>query len=467
MADKKYEINMCEGAILPKMLRFTIPLMLSSVLQLLFNAADVVIVGQFAGDDSLGAVGCTGSLVNLLTNLFIGLSVGSNVMAARHYGAKQDDRLGRTVHTSMCVALLGGVILTAVGVIFSGDLLTLMDTPPEQLGKATLYLRIYFAGATVSLIYNFGSALLRAVGDTKRPMIYLALSGVVNVLLNLIFVIVFEMDVAGVAIATVISQAMSAVLVVRCLMKEKGAFKLIPSRLRIDLKELSMILRVGFPAGIQGCIFSMSNVVIQSSVNGFGNIVVAGNSAAMNLEGFCWVSMNAFHHATLSFMSQNYGAGRSERMGRILRCGLICVTVTGLVFGLLEVIFSRQLLGIYTSSPEVIEAGVTRLMYIASIYFTCGVMDVMVGALRGVGYSVMPMIVSLVGVCGVRLVWIATVFGIEQYHRVETVYISYPISWIATFLVHVVTYFAVRKRVLARMSGRTTGPEAAASGETK
>ena len=461
MADKKYEIDMCEGAILPKMLRFTIPLMLSSVLQLLFNAADVVIVGQFAGDDSLGAVGCTGSLVNLLTNLFIGLSVGSNVMAARHYGAKQDDRLEKTVHTSICVALIGGLVLTAVGMIFSGDLLTLMDTPPEQLGKATLYLEIYFGGATMSLVYNFGSALLRAVGDTKRPMMYLAFSGVVNVLLNLVFVIVFDMDVAGVATATVISQAMSAILVVRCLIREKGPFRLVIKKLGVDRKELLMILRVGFPAGIQGCIFSLSNVVIQSSVNGFGNVVVAGNSAAMNLEGFVWVSMNAFHHATLSFTSQNYGAGRSDRIGKILRCGLLCVTVTGVVFGILEYTFSRPLLGIYTSSPEVIDAGVRRLMFIATVYFTCGIMDVMVGAIRGLGYSVMPMIVSLAGVCGVRLVWIATVFGIEEYHRVETVYVSYPISWVFTFIVHTVTYFAVRKRVLARMSAgrRTTGTQ--------
>lgn len=454
MADKKYEIDMCEGAILPKMLRFTIPLMVSGILQLLFNAADIVIVGQFAGDDSLGAVGCTSSLINLITNLFIGLSVGSNVMAARHYGAKQDELLSRTVHTSMVVAVVGGIILTVVGTVFSGDLLALMGTPPEQLGKATLYLQIYFGGIIATLIYNFGSALLRAVGDTKRPMIYLGVSGVVNVILNVIFVVVFEMDVAGVAIATVLSQCMSAFLVVRCLMKEKGAIRFTFKKIGVDFKELKQIMIVGFPAGLQGCIFSFSNVVIQSSVNGFGNTVVSGNSAAMNLEGFVYVAMNSFHHATLSFMSQNYGAGKAERMGKILRWGLICVTITGLGLGLFEVLCGRVLLGIYTPSEAVIDAGMKRLYYIGTIYCTCGMMDVMVGAMRGIGYSFMPMIVSLVGVVGVRLVWIATVFPIPEYHLVETIYVSYPISWIATFLVHVVTYFAVRKKVMARITGK-------------
>ena len=454
MADKKYEIDMCEGAILPKMLRFTVPLMLSGILQLLFNAADVVIVGKFAGDDSLGAVGCTGSLINLITNLFIGLSVGSNVMAARHYGAKQDEGLSKTVHTSIVVAVIGGVILTIIGTVFSGDLLALMDTPPEQLGKATLYLQIYFGGIIASLVYNFGSALLRAVGDTKRPMMYLAFSGVVNVILNIIFVVVFEMDVAGVAIATVISQCMSAFLVIRCLMKEKGAIRLELKKLGVDRKELRMIVQVGLPAGLQGCIFSFSNVIIQSSVNSFGNVVVAGNSAAMNLEGFVYVAMNSFHHATLSFMSQNFGAGKAERMGKILKWGLICVTVTGLGLGMFEFLCGRMLLGIYTSSPAVIDAGMRRLLYIATIYFTCGTMDVMVGALRGLGYSFMPMIVSLTGVCGVRLVWIAIVFNMERYHMVETVYVSYPISWIITTLIHVVTYLVVRRRVMARITGR-------------
>lgn len=453
MARGQYKMDMCEGPILTKMLRFSLPLMLSSILQLLFNAADVVVVGKFAGDNSLGAVGCTGSLVNLLVNLFIGLSVGANVMAARHFGAKQDDKLSQTVHTSMVISVISGLILTIVGIVFAKDLLELMDTPTELLDLAALYLRIYFGGMVANLIYNFGSALLRAVGDTKRPMIYLTIAGVVNVLLNLLFVIVFKLDVAGVAIATVISQCISAFLVVRCLMKETGGIRLELRKLAINRRELIEIAKVGLPAGFQGCIFSLSNVIIQSSVNGFGRIVVSGNSAALNLEGFVYVSMNAFHHATLSFMSQNYGAGRTDRMKKILLSGIACVTVTGAVLGGLEVIFGNRLLYIYTSNPDVVAAGQIRLLYICTLYFTCGLMDVMVGAMRGLGYSVMPMIVSLAGVCGVRLIWIATVFTMPEYHMVESVYVAYPISWIVTFLIHFACYLAVRKKAMKRCGG--------------
>lgn len=453
MARGQYKMDMCEGPILTKMLRFSLPLMLSSILQLLFNAADVVVVGKFAGDNSLGAVGCTGSLVNLLVNLFIGLSVGANVMAARHFGAKQDDKLSQTVHTSMVISVISGLILTIVGIVFAKDLLELMDTPTELLDLAALYLRIYFGGMVANLIYNFGSALLRAVGDTKRPMMYLTIAGVVNVALNLLFVIVFKLDVAGVAIATVISQCISAFLVVRCLMKETGGIRLELRKLAINRREFIEIAKVGLPAGFQGCIFSLSNVIIQSSVNGFGRIVVSGNSAALNLEGFVYVSMNSFHHATLSFMSQNYGAGKTDRMKKILMSGILCVTVTGVVLGGLEVLFGKQLLYIYTSNPDVVAAGQTRLLYICTLYFTCGLMDVMVGAMRGLGYSVMPMIVSLAGVCGVRLIWIATVFTMPEYHMVESVYVAYPISWIVTFLIHFACYLAVRKKAMKRCGG--------------
>ena len=438
---------MCEGAVLPKMLRFTVPLMLSSILQLLFNAADVVVVGKFAGDDALAAVGCTGSLINLLTNLFMGLSVGANVMAARHYGAKQEDELKKSVHTSMVLSLLGGMILTVVGVLFTEGILGLMKTPDEVLPLAALYLRIYFCGMIPNMVYNFGSAILRAVGDTRRPMYFLTLAGVVNVILNLIFVICFHMGVSGVAIATVISQTISAVLVVICLMKEKGAIKLILKELKIDKKELIAVLRIGIPAGMQGCIFSLSNVVIQKSVNGFGKITVSGNSAAMNLEGFVYVSMNAFHQATLSFMSQNYGAGRYDRLKKILVSGLLCVTAVGLTLGNVEFFLGRTLLGIYSSSESVIDAGVVRLSIICTSYFLCGLMDVMVGALRGIGYSFIPMIVSLCGVCGIRLVWLFTVFEIPEYHLVQTVYISYPISWFVTFAIHLGSYIRLRKKI--------------------
>lgn len=445
-SNKKYEIDMCNGPILGKMLMFAVPLMLSSMLQLLFNAADVVVVGKFAGDNSLAAVGCTGSLINLLINLFVGLSVGANVMAARHYGAKQEDELSKTVHTAIMLAIIGGAILTVVGMVFTGPILKLMSTPEPVLPLATLYLRIYFGGMLANMIYNFGSAILRAVGDTRRPMYYLSFAGVVNVILNLIFVIVFKLDVAGVAIATVISQCISAILVIRCLIREKGAIHLDIKALRVDRKEFSNILRIGIPAGLQGCVFSLSNVVIQSSINGFGETVVSGSAASSNLEGFVYVAMNSFYQATLSFISQNFGAGRFSRIKRVMLCGLGCVTVAGLALGNLEVAFGRKLLSIYTSSPEVIEAGMIRMRINNTLYCLCGMMDVMVGVLRGIGYSVMPMIVSLVGACGTRLLWIATVFQIERFHRIETVYIAYPISWFLTFMVHFICFLVVRRK---------------------
>ena len=423
-------MNMCEGSILPKMLKFAVPLMLSSILQLLFNAADVVVVGKFAGDNALAAVGCTGSLINLLCNLFIGLSVGANVMVARHYGAKQEDELKKSVHTAMLLSVIGGLILMFVGVLFTEGILGLMNTPEEVLPLAALYLRIYFLGMIPNMVYNFGSAVLRAVGDTRRPMYFLSLAGVVNVILNLIFVIKFEMGVAGVAIATVISQTISATLVVICMMKEKGAIKLILKDLRIDRKELLSILRIGLPAGMQGCIFSLSNVVIQKSINGFGSTTVSGSSAASNLEGFVYVSMNSFHQATLSFMSQNYGAGRYDRLKKITFGGLFCVMITGLTLGNLEFFLGRPLLSIY-----------------------------MVGALRGLGYSFVPMIVSLCGVCGIRLVWLFTIFEIPEFHKIEMVYISYPISWTATFAIHFTSYLVIKRKLDRRVSNIPALPD--------
>ena len=447
MKQKTYSMDMCEGAVMPKMLKFAVPLMLSSILQLLFNAADVVVVGKFAGDNALAAVGCTGSLINLLINLFMGLSVGANVMVARHFGAKQEDKLKKSVHTSMFISVLGGILLTAVGVLFTEGILGLMETPEDVLPLAALYLRIYFMGMVPNMIYNFGSAILRAIGDTKRPMYFLTLAGIINVCLNLLFVICFEMGVAGVATATVIAQTISAVLVVICLMREKGAIRLILKDLKIDKKELLAILRIGLPAGMQGCIFSLSNVIIQKSVNGFGSITVSGNSAAANLEGFVYVSMNAFHQATISFMSQNYGAGRYDRLKKIVISGLLCATAVGMTFGNLEYFLGSTLLGIYTSSENVIAAGLVRMSIICTTYFLCGIMDVMVGVLRGVGYSFVPMIVSLCGVCGVRLTWLFTVFEMEEYHKVETVYISYPISWLFTFLIHLISYLVINKKM--------------------
>ena len=441
---------MCEGPILPKLLKFAIPLMLSSILQLMFNAADVVVVGRFAGDNSLAAVGCTGSLINLLINLFVGLSVGTNVMAARHYGAKQVHELHATIHTSITIAIGGGVVLTFVGVLFTKGILELMGTPEAVLPLAALYLRIYFLGMVSNMLYNFGSAVLRAVGDTRRPMYYLFVAGVINVVLNLVFVIVLKMDVAGVALATIISQTVSAGLVLKCLITSKTDIRLVLKDLGIDKRELKNIVRIGIPAGLQGCIFSLSNVVIQSSINSFGEITVSGSSACSNLEGFVYVSMNSFYQAALAFIGQNMGAGKYGRIKKIIVCALLSVTVTGIALGQLELYFGRKLLGIYTTNPQVIEAGMARMRIIDSTYFLCGLMDVMVGVLRGIGYSVMPMIVSLIGACGTRLLWIATVFRIEQYHKVETVYISYTFSWFLTFAAHFICFMAVRKKAVPK-----------------
>lgn len=448
MADqKKYEMDMCSGSILKKMLMFTLPLMLSSILQLLFNAADIVVVGRFAGDNSLAAVGSTTALINLLTNLFVGLSIGANVTAARNYGGKREDALSRTVHTAVTISIISGVILTVIGVVGTKEMLRLMSTPDEIIDLAADYLRIYFAGITATTIYNFGSALLRAIGDTKRPLYYLLAAGAVNVVLNLLFVIVFKMDVSGVALATIISESLSAFLVIRCLMRETGAIKLELKKLRVHKAELISIIRIGLPAGFQGIVFALSNVVIQSSVNLFGNIVVAGNSAAANIEGFVYMAMNSFYQATLSFMSQNFGAGEYKRLNKILACGELCVIMVGLVLGNAAVLFGNQLLSIYSDSPEVIAAGMVRLHYISKVYFLCGIMDVLVGALRGIGYSVLPMVVSLLGACGLRLLWIATVFQIPQFHKVEVVYLSYAITWIITAGVHFLCYVIVRKKV--------------------
>lgn len=449
---KQYEMDMCSGPILRKMLMFALPLMLSSILQLLFNAADIVVVGKFAGDNSLAAVGSNTALINLLTNLFIGLSIGANVVAARHYGAKAWDDLRWTVHTAMLLSMLSGALLLVLGVIGAEQMLIWMQTPEEVLPLATVYLRIYFLGMISTMVYNFGSALLRAVGDTKRPLYFLLCAGIINVILNLLFVIGFQMDVMGVAIATVISETVSALLVLRCLVKEKGGIHLELRAMRIDRKKMLQILRIGLPAGFQGVVFALSNVVIQSSVNIFGNIVVAGNSAAANLEGFVYMAMNAFYQTTLSFVSQNYGAGEQKRINRIVLLGEACVIVTGTLLGNMVVFFGNDLLQIYSNNPEVIAAGMVRLHYISMIYALCGIMDVMVGALRGIGYSIMPMIVSIVGVCVLRLIWLATVFQIPEFHKIETVYLSYPVTWILTSLVYIVFFVWIRIRSARKKS---------------
>ena len=446
MHGKKYEMDMCNGSILKKMLLFSLPLMCSGILQLLFNAADIIVVGNYAGDNSLAAVGATSSLINLLTNVFIGLSVGSNVLTARFYGANQHKELKETVHTSILLSLISGIILAVIGFVGAPLIMSKMNMPTEVLKLASLYLRIYFLGMPATMIYNFGSAVLRAVGDTRRPLYYLAFAGVINVGLNLIFVIVFRMDVAGVALATVLSQFVSAFLVLRCLIKEEGAIHLELQELTIKADKFFKILQIGLPAGFQGTLFSLSNVFIQSSVNLFGETVIAGNSSASSIEGFVYVAMNAMYQTAISFTSQNIGAMKFERVNKILFTAQGLVIATGVIMGNAVVLLGQPLLSLYTDNPAVVEAGMVRLIYICSVYALCGMMDVMVGSLRGMGCSIVPMIVSLLGACAFRLVWLATIFQVPEYHCVETIYMSYPVSWTLTFLAHVVCFIIVRNK---------------------
>lgn len=446
-AKKKYEIDMCTGPMLPKMLLFAVPLMCSSVLQLLFNAADVIVVGRYAGDNALAAVGSNTSLIGLMTNLFIGLSIGSNVVAARCFGAGDEKGLSETVHTSIYLSLASGVLLSLLGIIGARRILVLMQTPVEVLDLATLYLVLYFFGMTPVMVYNFGSAILRAVGDTRRPLYYLVIAGIINVLLNLFFVINLKLGVAGVAIATVISQTVSALLVMRCLARETGGIRFVRSSLRLTFDKLMQILRIGLPAGFQGMLFSLSNVVIQAAVNSFGAVVMAGNSAASNIELFVYFAMNAFYQAVLSFTSQNYGAGKRSRIFRILMTGNLCSLVIGGLLGNLAWLFGPFLLGIYSSSQPVIAAGMRRLEIIATLYFICGFMDNIVGTMRGLGYSVMPMMVSLFGACVLRLVWLATIFQVPFFHTVTTIYLSYPVTWIITLAAHLLCYRYISKKL--------------------
>lgn len=441
---KSYEIDMCSGPVLGKLLLFALPLMLSGILQLLFNAADVIVVGRYAGSQSLAAVGSTSSLINLLVNLFVGLSIGVNVLVAKHYGAREEKEVSETVHTAILTSLISGCILVVVGIAAARPLLELMGTPDDVIDKSVLYMRIYFVGMPVVMLYNFGSAVLRAIGDTKRPLYYLAGAGVVNIVLNLWFVIGFHMDVAGVALATVISQCISSALIVRCLMKSEGGLKLHLKKLSINKKKLMQIIKIGLPAGMQGAIFSVSNVLIQSSVNSFGSIAMAGNTAAANIEGFVYTAMNSVYQANLSFTSQNIGAKKFSRLNRILAVCLGVVTVTGLILGWGALAGGQELLRIYSTDPEVISYGILRMEIICTTYFLCGCMDTLVGSLRGMGYSVLPMAVSLTGACGIRVLWIFTVFA--AFHSFTVLYLSYPVSWAITALAHLVCLRRVRRR---------------------
>lgn len=446
---KAVNLNMTQGPLLGKIIRFSVPLMLSGMLQLLYNAADVIVVGRFSSSAALAAVGSTGALVNLLVNLFIGVSVGCNVLVARYYGAGDHDAVSQTVHCAVGASVILGVLAGIVGLIFSTPMLELMGSPEDVLPLASLYLRIYFCGMPFNIAYNFGASILRAVGDTKRPLYILSLSGAVNVVLNLVLVIVFDMSVAGVAIATVISQVISAVLVVRCLTLREDCCHLNLKEIRIYKDKLIGMIRVGLPAGIQGSLFSLSNVIIQSSVNSFGSVVVAGNSAAANIEGFVYTAMNAVYQACITFVSQNLGARKPKRILKVMGICILVVSVVGLVLGNLVYLCGHPLLSIYCSDSEglqeqMISVGLTRMTYLAVPYFLCGLMEIGCGGMRGLGWSWVPTTVSLLGACGSRILWIFTVF--RQVGTLNCLYLSYPISWALTFAAHMLCFvFAFRK----------------------
>lgn len=448
MAEKtariSYRMDMTEGPLTTKIIKFTIPVMLSGILQLLFNTADVIVVGRFTGKTALAAVGSTGSLINLLVSLFMGLSIGTNVLVARYQGAKDDKAVSETVHTSIALGIVGGLILLIIGVVATRPLLEMMATPEDVIDQSTLYMRILFFGMPLNLILNFGAAILRAIGDTKRPLYYLTIAGVINLFLNIFLVTVFSLGVAGVAIATVISEGVSCGLILLCLKHETGAIRLYFNRIKINPSKCVDIMKIGLPAGLQGCIFSISNVLIQSSVNSFGSTVMAGNTAASNIEGFVYVSMNSLHQTCISFTSQNFGAGKFKRIKKVLINCLVIVAITGLVLGNSAYFFGKYLLSAYNNEAEVISYGLIRLSIISTMYFLCGLMDVMVGAMRGIGYSILPMIVSLVGACGLRIVWIYTVF--VKFRTLNILFISYPVTWTITFLSHLVCYYIVTRK---------------------
>ncbi|MCR4641311.1 MAG: MATE family efflux transporter [Lachnospiraceae bacterium] len=448
MKTRSLEIDMCSGALMPKLLLFSLPLMLSGILQLFFNAADMVVIGRFSETEEiaelgLAAIGATASLTNFFINVIIGVSVGSNVMVARYFGAKRDRDVHDAVHTSLMLCIILGFAVGIAAIFLCRPILILMGTPEDVLPLAVRYIRIYFCGLPVIMLYNFGSAILRAVGDTRRPLFFLTVAGVVNVCLNLFFVIVLHMNVEGVALATVLSQGLSAFLVLRCLARSETSYRFRIRDLSVNRRIMKRILQIGLPAGLQGSLFSISNILIQSSVNFFGGTAMAGNTACQSLEGFVYTSMNSVYQASISFTSQNLGGGKYSRINRILLDCFLLVTAIGLIMGNLFYLFGTQLLGLYNENAGVVAYGLARMRIIMTTYCLCGIMEVVCGSLRGLGYGILPMIVSLLGACGLRIVWIYTYF--QSHHTLEVLYLSYPISWAVTALVHLICFFIVRR----------------------
>lgn len=445
----KYEIDMCNGSLMDKLISFSLPLMLSGILQLLFNAVDIIVVGRFTGRHALAAVGSTTALINMFVNLFIGISLGVNVLAARFFAAKKEREMSETVHTAIAFALVSGIVMAFVGVFFAKTALELMGTPDDVIRLSALYMRLYFCGMPFFMLYNYGAAILRAIGDTKRPLLFLIIAGIANVALNLILVVVFHLGVAGVAIGTILSQLISSILVVRCLCKAEASYQLHFSKLSIKGAYMKQIFKVGIPAGIQSTVINFSNVLLQSSVNSFGSIAMAGYTAANNIFGFLYAATNSITQACMSFTSQNYGVGKLKRMDRVLfNCMILTIVIT-LLLGGGTYIFGHQLLGIYTSDAEVIACGIEIFLYTTVTYFLCGLMDLFPGAMRGMGYSFVPMIISIIGTVGLRIVWIFWVFPNNR--SLDVLFISYPASWILTIAMQVTCFLFVRKRVFRKM----------------
>lgn len=451
MSKNKYEIDMCNGTIMDKLVSFAIPLMVSGILQLMFNAVDIIVVGRFSGSQALAAVGSTTALINVFTNLFIGVSLGANVLAARFYAAGKAKEMSETVHTSVTLALISGVAMAVVGLVFSRWALEVMGTPADVIDQSTLYMRIYFLGMPFFMLYNYGAAILRAVGDTRRPLMFLVVAGVTNAVLNMILVIVFHLGVAGVAIATIISQLISCILVLRCLYMTDSSYQLRFSRLCMKKFYLVQIFQVGIPAGVQSTVINISNALLQSSVNSFGSIAMAGYTAANNILGFLYASVNAVTQACMSFTSQNYGVGKYKRMDRVLLdCGILSFVIA-LVLGCGSYMCGGEILKVYTEDPEVIRCGVEILSITTVPYFLCGIMDLFPGALRGMGHSGVPMILSIIGTVGTRIVWIFWIF--PQHRSLYTLFISYPASWFITIVLQVICFVFVRRTVHGQLKG--------------
>lgn len=441
------EMNMTEGNLFKKIITYALPFIFSGILQLLYNAADLIVCGQFGSVHASGAISATSALINLIIQLFLGLSVGSNVIMARCYGQKNKEKGQRVVYTSMIYSLVFGIVIGIFGFIFSKYFLIWMGTPDDIIDLSTIYLQIYFIGLPFSMIYNFGSSLFRAVGDTKRPFIFLSSAGIINVILNLIFVICFNMDVAGVALATIISEGISALLIVISLFKSKGFFEFKLKDLKFHRHEGAEIMKIGLPAGIQSTLFSVSNVLIQSSVNSLGTLVVDGNGASSSLEGFIYTSMNCIAQSAVSFVSANYGAKHKKNILKTMFYSMILIILANLLVGGVIGIFNEQLIRLYIQDDVAIKVAQERLLIISLTYFTCGFMDLFAYCLRGIGYSITPMIITLCGACGLRIVWILTFFQMEEFHNIQGLVVSYPISWIITALVQVIFFIIVYRRL--------------------